>query len=135
MDVLSEVLKVVKLGGGLFYNAEVSAPWCARSVDARTVTSYISPNSQHVIIFHLLTEGRGYAHVEGDDRSLPLNAGDILIVPHGDPHIQGNGPPVTPMTPYCGSQPRLHSRAGALFVDPGALVHGDVDNYLERSAP
>jgi AraC-like DNA-binding protein len=97
MDVLSEVLKVVKLGGALFYNAEFSAPWCARSVDARTVTSYISPNSQHVIIFHLLTEGRGYAHVEGDDRSLPLNAGDILIVPHGDPHILGNGPPVTPV--------------------------------------
>ena len=29
MDVLSEVLKVVKLGGALFYNAEFSAPWCA----------------------------------------------------------------------------------------------------------
>lgn len=97
MDVLSEVLKAVKLDGALFYNAEFSAPWCARSVDARTVTSYISPNSQHVIVFHLLTEGRGYAHVEGDDRSLPLNAGDILIVPHGDSHILGNGPSVTPV--------------------------------------
>ena len=50
-----------------------------------------------MIIFHLLTEGRGYAHVEGDDRPVPLNAGDIVIVPHGDPHILGNGPPVTPV--------------------------------------
>ena len=91
MEVLSEVLKAVKLDGALFYNAEFSAPWCAQSIDARTVTSYLSPNSQHVIIFHLLTEGRGYALVEGDDRSLPLNAGDILIVPHGDAHILGNG--------------------------------------------
>ena len=91
MEVLSEVLKAVKLDGALFYNAEFSAPWCAHSVDARTVTSHLSPNSQHVIIFHLLTEGRGYAHVEGDDRPLPLNAGDILIVPHGDAHILGNG--------------------------------------------
>lgn len=95
MEVLSEVLKAVKLDGALFYNAEFSAPWCARSIDARTVTSYLSPNSQHVIIFHLLTEGRGYAHVEGHDRPLPLNAGDIVIVPHGDAHILGNGPPVT----------------------------------------
>ena len=91
MEVLSEVLKSVKLDGALFYNAEFSAPWCAQSIDARTVTSYLSPNSQHVIIFHLLTEGRGYALVEGDDRPLPLNAGDILIVPHGDAHILGNG--------------------------------------------
>ena len=97
MEVLSEVLKAVKLDGAMFYNAEFSAPWCARSIDARTVTSYISPNSQQVIIFHLLTEGRGYAYVEGDDRPVLLNAGDILIVPHGDAHILGNGPSVTPV--------------------------------------
>ncbi|MBX3329263.1 MAG: AraC family transcriptional regulator [Nitrospira sp.] len=97
MEILSEVLRAVKLDGALFYNAEFSAPWCARSIDARTVTSYLSPNSQHVIIFHLLTEGRGYAHVEGDDRPVPLNAGDILVVPHGDAHILGNGPSVTPV--------------------------------------
>ena len=97
MEVLSEVLKAVKLDGALFFNAEFSAPWCAQSVDARTVTSHLSPNSQHVIIFHLLTEGHGYAHVKGDDRPVPLNAGDILVVPHGDPHILGNGPSVTPM--------------------------------------
>ena len=97
MEILSEVLKAVKLDGAMFYNAEFSSPWCARSIDARTVTSYLSPNSQHVIIFHLLTEGRGYAHVEGDDRPVSLNAGDILIVPHGDAHTLGNGPPVTPV--------------------------------------
>ncbi|HSQ52711.1 MAG TPA: AraC family transcriptional regulator [Nitrospiraceae bacterium] len=97
MEILSEVLKAVKLDGAMFYNAEFSAPWCARSIDARTVTSYLSPNSQQVIIFHLLTEGRGYAHVEGDNRPLPLNAGDIVIVPHGDAHILGNGPSVTPV--------------------------------------
>jgi AraC-like DNA-binding protein len=97
MDVLSEVLRAVRLDGAMFYNAEFSAPWAARSIDARTVTSSLSPNSQHVIIFHLLTEGRAYANVEGDDRPIPLNAGDILIVPHGDAHILGNGPSVTPV--------------------------------------
>jgi AraC-like DNA-binding protein len=50
-----------------------------------------------VIIFHLLTNGRGYAHVEGDGRSIPLDAGDIVIFPHGDPHIMGNGSPVKPV--------------------------------------
>jgi AraC-like DNA-binding protein len=97
MEILSEVLKAVKLDGAMFYNAEFSSPWCARSIDAGTVTSYLSPNSQHVIIFHLLTEGRGYAHVEGDDRPVSLIAGDILIVPHGDAHILGNGQSVTPV--------------------------------------
>src|ERR1700730_9709858 len=28
MDVLSEVLRIVKLEGALFFNGEFSAPWC-----------------------------------------------------------------------------------------------------------
>lgn len=98
MDVLSEVLKSVKLDGAMFFNAEFSAPWCARSVNGCDVTSYLSPKSQHVIIFHLLTQGSGYARLEGmEERSISLKAGDILIVPHGDGHLLGNGPPVTPV--------------------------------------
>jgi len=97
MDVLSEVLKAVKLDGAMFYNAEFSAPWCFRSPASRTVAPYFSQDSRHVIIYHLLTEGRGYGHVEGDGRPVPLNAGDIVIFPHGDPHILGNGSPVTPV--------------------------------------
>ena len=37
------------------------------------------------------------ARLEGDGPPVPLCAGDIVIFPHGDPHILGNGPPVTPM--------------------------------------
>ncbi|WHZ13365.1 MAG: Transcriptional regulator, AraC family [Nitrospira sp.] len=97
MDVLSEVLKAVRLDGALFYNAECSAPWCFRQPASHILASYLSPGAKHVIIYHLLTEGRGYAHVEGDGRPLPLNAGDIVIFPHGDPHIMGNGSPVRPV--------------------------------------
>lgn len=97
MDVLSEVLKAIKLDGAVFYNAECSAPWCFRSPASRIMAPYLSPDARHVIIYHLLTEGRGYAHVEGDGRPVPLNAGDIVVFPHGDPHILGNGSPVRPV--------------------------------------
>jgi AraC-like DNA-binding protein len=94
MDVLSEVLRAVKLDGALFFNAEFSAPWCIRTPGSREVTPYLAPLSGHVIIFHLLTEGHGYANVEGDDRRMEISAGDIVIFPHGDPHLLGNGRPV-----------------------------------------
>jgi len=97
MDVLSEVLKAVKLDGAVFFNGEFSSPWCAREPDACTMASYLPARPKHVIIFHLVTEGRGYVRIEGDGRALPLEAGDIIIVPHGDAHIMGNGPPVTPI--------------------------------------
>ena len=97
MDVLSEVLKAVKLDGALFYNAEFSAPWCFRQPASHIMAPYLSSNSKHVIIFHLLTEGRGYTQFDGEGRSIPLNAGDIVVFPHGDPHIMGNGLPVKPL--------------------------------------
>ncbi len=97
MDVLSEVLKAVKLDGAFFYNGEFSAPWCVRSPASRAMVPYLSTDSGHVIIFHLLIEGRGYAGVEGEGKKLLLNAGDIVIFPHGEPHILGNGSPVKPL--------------------------------------
>lgn len=97
MDVLSEVLKAVKLDGAVFFNGEFSAPWCMREPDSCTMASYLSAHSSHVIIFHLLTEGRGHARIEHDGRPIPLVAGDIVMFPHGDAHLMGNGPPVTPV--------------------------------------
>ena len=53
MDVLSEVLKVVKLQGALFYNGEFSSPWSFYSPPSRTVAAYVAPDARHVIVYHL----------------------------------------------------------------------------------
>ena len=91
MDVLSEVLKVVKLEGALFYNGEFSSPWGFYSPPSRTVAPYVAPGARHVIIYHLLTEGRASARLV-DGQRIILEAGDIVIFPHGDAHILENGP-------------------------------------------
>ncbi|MGH9600916.1 MAG: AraC family transcriptional regulator [Terriglobales bacterium] len=95
MDVLSTVLKTVKLEGAVFYNAEFSAPWSFRAPHSRLVAPYLSPEPRHVIMYHLLTQGRAYANVEDGPR-ISLSAGDIVVFPHGDPHIMGNGREVEP---------------------------------------
>jgi len=92
VDVLSEVLKAVKLQGAMFYNGEFSSPWSLCSPASRTVAPHLVPGSGHVIIFHLLTEGHASARLLDGER-LALVAGDLVIFPHGDPHIIENGPP------------------------------------------
>lgn len=91
MDALSEVLKVVKLDGAVFYNAEFSSPWRFGSPASRMLAPYLAPGADHVIIYHLLIEGRGFARLKDGDR-VPLEAGDIVIFPHGDAHVVENGP-------------------------------------------
>jgi hypothetical protein len=50
-----------------------------------------------VIILHLVTEGTAYISLEHDARRVPLVSGDLVVLPHGQAHVMGNGPPVTPM--------------------------------------
>ncbi|HLN97056.1 MAG TPA: AraC family transcriptional regulator [Pyrinomonadaceae bacterium] len=96
MDVLSEVLRVVRLEGALFFNAEFTAPWCLSEPRSTTVVPYLSPEAGHLILYHFLTEGRAYARLPGGRRE-ELTAGDVIIFPHGDPHLLGNGAPGRPV--------------------------------------
>src|ERR1051326_8080150 len=90
MDVLSEVLRVVKLHGALFYNGEFSAPWCVNASSSRALARHFAPQAEHVIMFHLLTEGRAFVRLENGEGDT-LKAGDLVMVPHGDRHVMGNG--------------------------------------------
>lgn len=92
MDVLSEVLKIVKLQGAMFFNGEFSSPWSFCSPPSHTVAPFVAPAAGHVIIYHLLTSGRASARLVDGERVI-LDAGDIVIFPHGDAHFIENGPP------------------------------------------
>jgi len=96
VDVLSEVLKAVTLQGALFYNAEFSAPWSVRSPDPRAIASLLAQDAGHVIIYHLVVEGGAWAQLETGGR-VELGPGDIVVFPHGDPHLMGNGRPTEPV--------------------------------------
>jgi AraC-like DNA-binding protein len=99
MDVLSEVLRVVKLQGALFFNGEFSAPWCLSSALTPAVAERLAPGAGHLIIFHFLTEGRAYARLPDGTRH-ELTAGDIVIFPHGNAHFLGNGSPERPVDSF-----------------------------------
>jgi hypothetical protein len=82
MDVLPAVLRVVRLKGTLFFNAEFSAPWCLSQSRSTALASYLSPVAGRLIIYHFLTEGRAYARL-ADGWREELTTGDIVIFPHG----------------------------------------------------
>jgi AraC-like DNA-binding protein len=94
MDVLSEVLRAVRLEGALFFNGEFSAPWCLSTRPAAIAPFLSAPNKQ-LIIYHFVTEGRAYARlrdgVRGDDAREELSAGEVVVFPHGDDHFLFNG--------------------------------------------
>jgi AraC-like DNA-binding protein len=90
MDVLSELLNAIRLDAAFFYNAEFTAPWSFREPRSESVAAHFRPSGGHVIIYHLLTEGRCAASLEGG-APIEMGPGDLVIFPHGDAHILGNG--------------------------------------------
>lgn len=90
MDVVSDILRLVKLEGAIFFNGEFSSPWCLSSRGAAGLAPYVARDAEHLIIYHFLTEGRAYATLP-TGQTEELVAGDIVVLPHGDAHLLGNG--------------------------------------------
>lgn len=85
MDAFSEILSGVKLRGAVFFQAEFSAPWGVDSPASKDVVSILSPGAPHMVIYHFIVEGNAFAHLDGE--SVPLEPGDVVVLPHGDRHF------------------------------------------------
>jgi AraC-like DNA-binding protein len=90
MDAFSEILSQVKLHGALFFNAEFSAPWVFASPHSRSLAPALSAGAPHLVIYHLVLEGTASARTL-DGPVIPLEPGDVVVFPQGDPHMIGNG--------------------------------------------
>ena len=96
MDVLSEMLRVIRLDGALFFNAELSSPWCLREPTSNEIAPYLSHDSSRVILYHFVIDGQLYARLPGQTR-VKLGPGDIIVFPHGDQHFLSSGQPEKPV--------------------------------------
>lgn len=93
MDILSEVLRAVRLDGALFFDSEITAPWVAETPPVDDFAHWVMPGSERVIAFHAVLAGACW--VEMDDGSLPplrLESGDVLVVPAGTSHSLASDP-------------------------------------------
>lgn len=90
MDVLSDVLRVIRLKGSLFLNGEFCAPWCVSAPSAAEMAAMLSSGYERMAICHIVIEGRCWAQIPGDN-PVPLAAGDAVVLPCGDAHLLGSG--------------------------------------------
>jgi AraC-like DNA-binding protein len=88
-DALSDVLRTVRLTGALFFLVDASSPWSIELPDGRALAPAILPRAQHVISYHVVTEGSCWGAV--DDATVRLQAGDVLVLPHGDAYAMSTG--------------------------------------------
>lgn len=91
MDVLSDVLRTVRLTGALYFLVEASSPWEIVVPDGAALAPVILPRAQHVISYHVVTRGACWGRLAGGAPTR-IEAGDVLVFPHGDPYTMSIGP-------------------------------------------
>lgn len=89
MDALSDVLRIVRLTGAVFMDAEFTEPWCIGEPSGVEMCVGDMPDAQHVVIYHLVTEGRCEVSLPGQAAGR-ANAGDLIIIPGGEAHLLGS---------------------------------------------
>src|SRR5262245_36339590 len=85
MDVLSDVLRVVRLSGAVFFTADFSTPWAIESPIPDMLSAAVMPKAECIVLFHILVEGE----CEVECRQHPLTtmaSGDVIVFPRGDQH-------------------------------------------------
>lgn len=88
-DALSDLLRVIRLDGAYFFTVEAAAPWGIGTPPVRTLTPRILPAAEHLIPYHVVTDGWCFAAPLGE-APLELEAGDVIVFPHGDAHVMSS---------------------------------------------
>ncbi|MEH6580283.1 MAG: AraC family transcriptional regulator [Amphritea sp.] len=74
MDVLSDILRVIRLQGSVYFRSCFCSPW---GMEVRQ-----SPRAS----FHIVVRGECWLQMEHLNQPTLLAGGDILVLPHGAPH-------------------------------------------------
>lgn len=89
MDALSDALRVLRLAGAVFLDAEFTAPWCVVSQAGQPALP-VPSEGPNIVFFHVLTEGRCKARLLAGGESLEFAAGDLIMLPRDDAHLLGS---------------------------------------------
>ena len=121
MDVLSDVLRNVRLSGALLFFAEYRSPWCVACPPSHLIAPLLVPGAQRLVIFHIVIDGVCLVS-RPDEEPVALQAGDAVMMAQGDPHVladeRGRAPvplvDLLPMPPWTKAPYLVHGGDGPL---------------------
>jgi len=89
MDALSDVLRLVGLTGGVFLDAEFTAPWSVCGKVAPELCRPYMAEPEYVVGFHYVVEGAFILTLD-DGAPQRISAGELVMLPRNDLHVFGS---------------------------------------------
>jgi AraC-like DNA-binding protein len=90
-DVLSDVLRAVRLTGAVFFAVEGTSPWALEGPTAVAIGPFIRPGVEHILQFHAVASGSCWGGLVGEP-PVRLHAGDVILLPQDARHRLSSAP-------------------------------------------
>ena len=90
-DILSDVLRSIRLRGAVFFYVSGRDEWAAEAPAAREIAPLLMRDAEHVLEYHAVAQGSCWAAIPGEP-SVHLSKGDVVMFPHGDAHVISSVP-------------------------------------------
>lgn len=90
-----DMFRDMHLTGGLFLDAQFTAPWCISAQVGPEDCAPFTPQPRHIIAYHFVTQGYMNLVICGHE-PLRVNAGELAMLPRNDVHLLGSNIGIEP---------------------------------------
>jgi AraC-like DNA-binding protein len=126
MDALSEILRTVRLKGGVFLDARFTPSWSfASALTPDDLAPYMA-RPEVLCALHYVISGEMYVEVEGEE-PLHVKSGELVLLPRNAPHVMSNRPGQRPIGAKDLIQPGTDGGLSSLVYGGGS---GPVTNLV-----
>lgn len=98
MDALSDVLRALRISGGVYLDAAFTAPWCVASRVSAEELRRQNSRPTSVVAFHYVIDGSMQVQANGQ-APVEVRAGQMVLLPRNDPHLLSSEPGLQPADP------------------------------------
>lgn len=117
MDGVIDLLQSTRLAGGVFLDAEFTAPWCVFSgVTEQDCAAFVTGRAASIISYHYISEGRVVLELD-DHEPVEVDRGEVVLLPHNEIHRLGSSAGLQPVHAEDFLQPGENG-------GPARIIHG-----------
>ncbi|QPB22682.1 AraC family transcriptional regulator [Rhizobium sp. 007] len=97
MDFILDMFRTMRLTGGIFLDADFTAPWCVTAKVGPEDCAPFTPEPRQIIAYHYVTAGHLLLKVSGQ-KPIPVEGGEIVVLPRNDDHVIGSSLTIRPIS-------------------------------------
>lgn len=137
METQLDLLREMRLTGGIFLDAEFTSPWCINARVTPEDCAPFTPTPRHIIAYHYVIAGRLFITV-GRQSPVIVDAGEIVVLPRNDHHTLGSSPGLIPVNADDLIQPAADGGLARIMYGGGGeltqILCGFLGNDMPRNA-